>query len=42
MKPLLNVTHLIEATKRFCKIEEKLDYPALYGVTDGKTVGTFY
>lgn len=41
IKPTLNTKKLIEAAKDFCKSEEQLDYPELYGITDGKAVGTF-
>lgn len=40
MKPILTTKNLIKAAKDFCKKEEELDYPNLYGKTDGKAVGT--
>ncbi len=37
----LNIEHLIQCAKEFCYNESKVERPELYGVTDGKAVGTF-
>lgn len=37
----LNVKSLIAAAKEFCRTESEKHYPELFGVTDGKAVGTF-
>lgn len=41
MKVKLTLEKLIEAAKSFCDQESKYDNADLYGVTDGKAVGTF-
>ena len=41
MKPRLTIQHLIDEAKIFCKAESKYDNPDLFGITDGKAVGTF-
>lgn len=41
MKVKLTVEKLIEEAKLFCDQESKVDNPELFGVTDGKAVGTF-
>lgn len=41
MKAKLTVEKLIEEAKLFCDQESKVDNPELFGVTDGKAVGTF-
>lgn len=41
MKPTLDIKSLIASAKEFCQIESKKDRPELFGVTDGKAVGTF-
>lgn len=41
MKAKLTVEKLIEEAKLFCEQESKFDNAELYGVTDGKAVGTF-
>lgn len=42
MKPLLNVDLLSQEAKYFAQIESNHDEPLLYGVTDGKAVGTYF
>jgi len=39
-KPVLTIPKLIETAKIFCKVESTFRNEALYGVTDGKAVGT--
>ena len=41
MKPKLSIDILIQEAKIFCEKESKSDNPDLFGVTDGKAVGTF-
>lgn len=41
MKENLTVEKLIEEAKQFCTLESKLSNKELYGVTDGKALGTF-
>ena len=41
MKEKLTVEKLIEEAKIFCDQESKYENADLYGVTDGKAVGTF-
>lgn len=41
MKPSLDVSTLIEKAAEFAEAESGHDEPALYGVTDGKAVGTY-
>lgn len=41
MKDKLTIDLLIEETKKFCELERKKFHKALYGVTDGKAVGTY-
>jgi len=41
MKPELTIERLIEEAARFAEIETSYDEPSLYGVTDGKAVGTY-
>ena len=41
MKKILNTTELIKAAKDFCERESGIYRPELFGVTDGKAVGTF-
>lgn len=41
MKPALNVNYLIASAKEFCEIESEKERTELFGVTDGKAVGTF-
>ncbi|MBN1251804.1 MAG: restriction endonuclease [Bacteroidales bacterium] len=40
-KPILNVNTLKEEAKKFSKYESSHDEPTLFGVTDGKAVGTY-
>ena len=40
-KAVLTIETLQEATRNFCISENRLDFPELFGVTDGKKVGTF-
>ena len=37
----LTIEHLIDEAKNFCNRESKFDNPDLFGVTDGKAVGTY-
>ncbi len=39
-KPVLTIPKLIETAKIFCEAESTFSNPTLYGVTDGKAVGT--
>lgn len=41
MKPRLTIRHLIDEAKIFCESESNYDNPDLFGITDGKAVGTF-
>ena len=41
MKPKLTIDELIKEAKAFCERESTFDNKDLYGVTDGKAVGTF-
>lgn len=41
MKPPLTIEILLQEAALFAEIEGKYDEPALYGVTDGKAVGTY-
>lgn len=41
MKPKLTIEILIKEAKNFCERESKVDNKELFGVTDGKAVGTF-
>lgn len=41
MKPELNIESLISSAKSFCEIESKRNRRELFGVTDGKAIGTF-
>lgn len=41
MKAKLTVEKLIEEAKNFCDLESQYENADLYGVTDGKAVGTF-
>jgi len=40
-KPPLTLDILLKEAKDFAEIESKYDEPALYGITDGKAVGTY-
>ena len=42
MKPTLTIDLLCEAAGDFAKIETQHPEPSLYGVTDGKAVGTYF
>jgi hypothetical protein len=41
MKPELSIEILQEEASKFAEIETAYDEPSLYGVTDGKAVGTY-
>lgn len=41
MKPKLTITRLKKAAKEFCKTESKHKNKDLFGVTDGKAIGTY-
>lgn len=41
MKPSLSIEVLIDEAKAFCERESNFDNKELFGVTDGKAVGTF-
>jgi hypothetical protein len=41
MKPQLSIQHLIDEAKTFCEMESKYENKELFGITDGKAVGTF-
>lgn len=41
MKPKLDINLLIASAREFCEIESIKERPELFGVTDGKAVGTF-
>ncbi len=40
-KPILTVPMLLIEAAKFAEVETKYDEPSLYGVTDGKAVGTY-
>lgn len=40
MKEILTIEILIKEAQEFCKLQSKLQHKELYGVTDGKAVGT--
>lgn len=37
----MTIDQLIQAAKEFCVTEDNLYYTELFGVTDGKAIGTF-
>lgn len=41
MNQTLNTKHLIKSAKEFCTTQSKVYRTELYGITDGKAVGTF-
>lgn len=41
MKKILTIELLIKEAKKFCDTESVYDNPALFGITDGKAVGTY-
>lgn len=41
MKPELMIEHIKDEAAKFAEIETLYDEPALYGITDGKAVGTY-
>ena len=41
MKPTLTIKALQEEASKFAEIETSYEEPSLYGVTDGKAVGTY-
>lgn len=41
MNQALNTKHLIKSAKEFCTTQSKVYRTELYGITDGKAVGTF-
>jgi hypothetical protein len=41
MQPVLTIENLCAEAARFAEIESIYDEPTLYGVTDGKAVGTY-
>ncbi|OHE55523.1 MAG: hypothetical protein A2Z47_08840 [Thermodesulfovibrio sp. RBG_19FT_COMBO_42_12] len=41
MKPKLTIEALIKEAQAFCERESKYENKDLFGVTDGKAVGTF-
>ena len=41
MKQKLTIDILVKEAKAFCRKESKFDNPYLFGITDGKAVGTF-
>ena len=41
MKQKLTIDILIKEAKVFCEVESSFDNPDLFGITDGKAVGTF-
>jgi hypothetical protein len=41
MKQKLTIDILVKEAKAFCRKESKFDNPDLFGITDGKAVGTF-
>jgi hypothetical protein len=42
MKPRLTLSSLLEEACEFAQIESEHDEPAIFGVTDGKAVGTYF
>ncbi len=40
-QPKLTITDLLREAKLFADIQSKTEYPELFGVTDGKAVGTY-
>lgn len=40
-KPTLTIDALVEEARAFCRSTSTTDIPALFGVTDGKAVGTY-
>ncbi|CDH44365.1 hypothetical protein BN874_1620024 [Candidatus Contendobacter odensis Run_B_J11] len=41
MKPELMIEHIKDEAAKFAEIETSYDEPTLYGITDGKAVGTY-
>ncbi len=41
MKPVLTIRDLIAEAERFCVLMSRENHPELFGVTDGKAVGTY-
>ncbi|MHB0704127.1 hypothetical protein ACX4MU_00205, partial [Roseomonas mucosa] len=41
MKPVLDIDSLIKEAAKFTAVESTHDEPSLFGVTDGKAVGTY-
>ena len=41
MKQKLTIDILVKEAKAFCRKESKFDNSHLFGITDGKAVGTF-
>jgi len=41
MKPKLTINRLKKAAKEFCKTESKHKNKDLFGITDGKAIGTY-
>jgi hypothetical protein len=41
MKKQLTIDILIKEAKAFCEVESRFNIPDLFGITDGKAVGTF-
>lgn len=41
VKPELMIEHIKDEAAKFAEIETSYDEPALYGITDGKAVGTY-
>jgi hypothetical protein len=41
MRPILTIADLCDEAAKFAEIESVYDEPSLYGVTDGKAVGTY-
>jgi hypothetical protein len=41
MKPTLTIEDLCAEAAKFANIESLFDEPVLYGVTDGKAIGTY-
>src|SRR5262245_47222801 len=42
MKPPLTVDHVCQEARAFAELESMHPEPSLYGVTDGKAVGTYF
>ncbi len=40
-KPNLTIENLIQSARNFCEVESEIIHPELFGVTDGKAVGTY-